>query len=174
MNPKATLRRPGETGASTGSRDGNSPAAPERIAREGKTPSHSPRSRKERDAAVNGIRGISTRGTNLSKIHSGPVALMPEFSPDFEDVTERLNDAEAREISTVLLELSLGNEGFARFHREVLENSSLKNILHRARVTRDGAWLRVTLSGKARLIVRFVQEWRESIMSYTHLSRSVA
>jgi hypothetical protein len=58
--------------------------------------------------------------------------------------------------SAVLLEMSLGRAEYARFHREVLSDATLTTTLHHARVTSQGATLKVSLRGEARRIARVV------------------
>jgi hypothetical protein len=103
-----------------------------------------------------------------------PAALTTEGSPGPGGAEVRMPETNAKEGRTVLLEMRLGRTGFSRFHRDVLKDSSLTHTLHHARVTLDGAWVKVTLSGTAMRIMRIVREWKDSIVAFTHLPKAVA
>ena len=81
----------------------------------------------------------------------------------------------AQSRKAIVLEMIFGKRDlYGRFMQEVRDNTELENNNIRGRIAADGAWLTLEIRGPSRGIDEVVRKWRDWILAFTALPRSVA
>jgi hypothetical protein len=75
----------------------------------------------------------------------------------------------------IVLEMIFGKTDlYGRFIQEIGDNTAVEKNFIRGRVAADGAWLTLEIRGPSRGIDEIVRKWRDWILAFTALPRSVA